>query len=108
MNCIHQLRADVLKALASHTRLHILDLLRNNEMTVCQITDALGANQSTISCHLNTLRINGLVTTRKQGTHVYYRLADETVNDLLALLDQILTAQCLSASKTLGCRIGDD
>ena len=108
MKCIHQLRVSVLKALASHTRLHILDLLSDNEMTVCDIAGTLETNQSTISCHLNTLRASGLVTARKEGTHVYYALADETVNEVLGLLDEMLRTQCLSDSETLGCRLGSD
>ena len=99
--CVHQLRLRVLKALASHTRLHILDLLSDGELTVQEIADSLKANQSTISCHLNTLRSSGLVGTRKEGTRVYYALADETVNEMLALLDETLKAQCLRDSEIL-------
>ncbi len=101
VQCVHKLRLRVLKGLASHTRLHILDLLNKSECTVQEIADALEANQSTISCHLNTLRASGLVATRKDGTHVYYTLAHDTVNEMLELLDEILKAQCLSDSETL-------
>ena len=101
MKCVHHLRVAVLKALASHTRLHILDLLTDVELTVCEIAEALEANQSTISCHLNTLRSSGLVATRKDGTRVYYSLADDTVNKMLGLLDEMLKAQCISDSETL-------
>ena len=105
--CVHKLRVEVLKALASHTRLHILDMLSDGEMAVCDIADALGSNQSTISCHLNTLRASGLVTTRKEGTRVYYGLAHETVIEMLALLDEVLKAQCLSDSETLALHAND-
>lgn len=101
IRCVHQLRLRVLKGLTSHTRLHIVDLLNKGERTVQEIADALKANQSTISCHLNTLRSSGLVATRKEGTRVYYTLAHETVNELLELLDNILKAQCLSDSEIL-------
>ncbi len=101
MRCIHHLRVEILKALASHTRLHVLDLLSASEMTVCEIAEALEVNQSTMSCHLSTLRASGLVTTRKEGTHVYYALSDDTVNRMLELLDEILKSQCLSDSEIL-------
>ena len=101
VRCVHELRLRVFKALASHTRLHILDLLSGGEHTVQEIAEALKANQSTISCHLNTLRASGLVATRKEGTRVYYTLAHETVNEMLELLDDILKAQCLSDSEAL-------
>ncbi len=107
IKCVHHLRVGILKALASHTRLHILDLLSEGEMTVCDIAKALEGNQSTISCHLNSLRTTGLVATRKEGTHVYYTIADETVNEVLELLDEILKTQCLSDSEVLEL-IGSD
>ncbi len=107
MGCVHQLRVEVLKALASHTRLHILDLLSDGERTVCDIADTLKTNQSTISCHLNTLRASGVVTTRKEGTRVYYAVAHEAVNEMLALLDAVLKAQCLSDSETLALHAND-
>ncbi len=99
--CVQKLRVEVLKALASHTRLHIIALLSDGEMAVCDIADALGSNQSTISCHLNTLRASGLVTTRREGNRVHYRLAHEAVDELLTLVDEILKTQCLSNSETL-------
>ena len=101
MRCIYHLRVDVLKALASHTRLQLLDLLSAREMTVCEMADTLEANQSTISCHLSTLRASGLVTTRKEGTSVHYAIADDTIIQMLELLDETLKSRCLSDSEIL-------
>ncbi len=84
-----------------------MDLLSDGEMTVCEMAGTLGMNQSTISCHLNTLRASGLVATRKEGTRVYYTIADETVNQMLELLDEILKTQCLSNSETLELMVSD-
>jgi len=101
MRCIYHLRVEVLKALASHTRLQVLDLLSASERTVCEMADTLEVNQSTISCHLSTLRASGLVTTRKEGTRAYYTIADDTVNQMLQLLDEMLKSRCLSDSEIL-------
>jgi len=70
-------------------------------MTVCDIAAALEVNQSTVSCHLNSLRASGLVTTRKEANRVFYALADDTINEMLRLLDEMLKTQCLSDSQTL-------
>ena len=107
VRCVYELRVEVLKALASHTRLHILDLLSAGERTVCDIAETLNSNQSTISCHLNTLRASGLVTTRREGTRVYYAVAHEAVTEMIALLDSVLKAQCLSDSETLALHAND-
>lgn len=64
------------KALADRTRLRILGLLVNGEVCVCDIHDSLGIPQPMASRHLAYLRRAGLVSTRKDGLWVHYRLAD--------------------------------
>ncbi|MCH8273953.1 MAG: winged helix-turn-helix transcriptional regulator [Armatimonadetes bacterium] len=73
--------AELFKALADDTRLRILRCLagceacRCRDVCVCELCDCLGVKSSTLSSHLNVLRQAGLVTVRKEGTWVYYRLA---------------------------------
>lgn len=59
-------------ALSDEKRLRILELLREGERCVCELTDALGAGQSLLSFHLKTLKEAGLVTDRREGRWVYY------------------------------------
>ena len=61
-------------ALAEPTRIQILELLRTKECCVQDMILALNVKQSYLSFHLKTLREAGLVTARKRGRHVYYRL----------------------------------
>lgn len=62
----------VAKAFADPTRVRILAALRAGELCVCELCDALGVTQSTLSTHLQVIRDAGLVQTRKQGKWVYY------------------------------------
>ena len=62
------------KALADATRVRILAALRGGELCVCELGDALGVTQSTLSTHLQVIREAGLVGTRKAGKWVYYSL----------------------------------
>lgn len=78
--------ASKLKAMGHPVRLQILDILRDGEVCVCHIETLLGKRQAYISQHLMTLRDAGLVSARRKGTQVYYRLSDNTVNDLLSLI----------------------
>jgi ArsR family transcriptional regulator len=64
-------------ALSDETRLQLLELLRDGEQCVCDLTGALDAAQSRLSFHLKTLKDAGLVTDRKQGRWVYYALNPE-------------------------------
>jgi DNA-binding transcriptional ArsR family regulator len=78
-------QAKLFQALAHPVRLRILDLLSRQEACVCHLTAALGQRQPYISQQLATLREAGLVTDRRDGTLIYYRLAGEA---LAGLLDQ--------------------
>lgn len=73
----------LLKGFADATRLRILCLLRGREVCVHEIVDALDMSQSAVSHQLRVLRDARLVSHRRDGRHVYYRLADDHVRELL-------------------------
>ena len=64
------------KALADPTRLRLIKLLGDEEVCVCSCVDVLKTNQSKVSRHLAYLRRAGLVTTRRDGKWVYYRIVN--------------------------------
>jgi len=66
----------ILKACAEDTRLRILNLLNDGELTVKKICQTLGISQSVISKHLSRLRLLSMVTDERQGNLVYYRLTN--------------------------------
>lgn len=72
-------QAALVKALAHPTRLQILDILAQDEACVCHMTAVLRQRQPYISQQLMILREAGLVTDRRDGVMVYYRLADPAV-----------------------------
>ncbi len=61
-------------ALSDPIRIQILELLRSQELCVCELCDRLEINQSKLSFHLKTLKEAGLVHGRQEGRWVYYRL----------------------------------
>lgn len=73
----------LLKGFADETRLTILCLLREGEVCVHDIVEAMDISQSGVSHQLRILRDARLVTSRKEGRHVFYRLADDHVKQLL-------------------------
>jgi ArsR family transcriptional regulator len=73
-------------ALSDPTRLQLLDLLRGGERCVCELTEALEAGQSRLSFHLRILKDAGLLLDRREGRWVYYRLNQEQVERLAAVL----------------------
>ncbi len=85
-NALFDQFARVGKALASGKRLELLDLLAQGERTVDALARASELGLTTASAHLQTLKAANLVTTRRDGTKVYYRLAGIDVAQLLALM----------------------
>ena len=68
---------DIFAVLSHETRLRCLLLLLDQaELCVCDLTAVIGAPQPSVSRHLGQLRTVGLVTDRRQGQWIYYRLAD--------------------------------
>jgi len=70
----YEARARIAKALAHPSRLLILDALSERERCVCELTDLVGSDQSTVSKHLAVLKQAGIVDDRKQGVMTYYRV----------------------------------
>lgn len=77
--------AAVFQALQSDTRLKILFLLKQKEMCVCELEQALSVTQSAISHGLRTLRQLDLVRVRKEGKFTIYYIADEHVGTLIEM-----------------------
>src|SRR3954465_1631957 len=83
---------NVFKALAHKTRLRILALLGNNEVCVCHIHDSLGLPQPTVSRHLAYLRRTGLVSARRDGVWMHYRVSASLAPEIRQVLDTSVEA----------------
>ena len=78
-----RVQARLFRALGHPVRLRILDVLSKQEACVCHLTALLGQRQPYVSQQLATLREAGLVADRRDGTLIYYRLADDHLAKLL-------------------------
>lgn len=78
--------AQRLRVIGDPNRIRILDLLRDGELSVAQLTTQLGTSQQNASKHLGVLLGAGIVARRKEGTSSFYRVADESV---YALCEQV-------------------
>src|SRR5919206_1294477 len=76
-------------AVAAPKRIELLDLLAQGEKTVEQLAEYIATPIKNTSAHLRVLRQARLVETRRDGTYVYYRLADDDVSRLLHTLEAL-------------------
>jgi ArsR family transcriptional regulator len=82
--------AELLQAIADPARLALVELISQGEVCVAELVSATGANESTVSQRLRTLRDRRVVATRREGKHIYYSLADDHVRELVdAVLDHV-------------------
>jgi DNA-binding transcriptional ArsR family regulator len=101
-----QLVAKYFRAFGDPTRLHILELLADGELSVGEIVERVGTSQPRTSAHLACLRWCGFVDTRREHRTVYYRLADERTRAMLDLAHAMLAdnAEHVAACQTIdGC-----
>lgn len=71
--------ADVMRTMGNPLRLRILHLLEEGELTVGEIVRSVPTTQANVSKHLTALRAAGLVSGRRDGVHVHYRISDPIV-----------------------------
>lgn len=83
-------------ALSDETRLDILHRLKDGELCVCELTDALHTGQSRLSFHLKVLKDAGLIHDRPEGRWIYYSIN----RDVLAEMNEAITS--MLTSKRLG------
>jgi DNA-binding transcriptional ArsR family regulator len=76
---LFELHEQLLKALANSRRLEIIHLLRDQEMSVTDIHSMLDLPQANISQHLIVLKESGVVNTRRDGKHIFYKLAHQNI-----------------------------
>ncbi|WP_339933648.1 metalloregulator ArsR/SmtB family transcription factor [uncultured Brevundimonas sp.] len=81
--------ARLLKAMANEKRLMILCQLDGRELQVGEMLARVSLSQSALSQHLGLLREEGLVSTRREGVAVFYRLANPAVAEVIATLAEI-------------------
>jgi ArsR family transcriptional regulator, virulence genes transcriptional regulator len=86
--------ADLLKLLANENRLLILcRLAASGEMSVGKLAEIVGLSQSALSQHLAKMRDEGLLATRRKAQTIYYHIADQNAQRVLALLKKIFCPQ---------------
>jgi rhodanese-related sulfurtransferase len=100
--------AQVGKALASPKRLELVDLLAQGERSVEVLAGRAGLGLTTTSNHLQVLRQAGLVSTRKHGTKVYYRLAGGDVAELWARLRDVASVHSADVDRARVAYLGEN
>jgi len=104
---LYQSLAKVAQALASGNRLQLLELMAQGERSVEALADLAGMTMANTSQHLQALRQAGLVSPRKEGQRVYYRLAGDDVVRLYDVLRTVAESRLAEMKQLVADFLGD-
>ena len=97
-------RVRVVKAMAHPTRMFIVDeLARAGERCVCELTEMVGVDISTVSKHLSVLKNAGIIADQKRGSQVYYRLRVPCILDFFRCIESVLECKSDGATRCGRC-----
>jgi ArsR family transcriptional regulator len=82
---LQDFKAEIFKALSHPTRIRILEVLRERQMSVSDLGNALGLDISNVSQHLTVLRHKGILVGHKEGLTIYYRVTNKRLYKILDL-----------------------
>ena len=98
----YEARARIIKAMAHPTRLFIVDeLSKVGERCVCELTEMVGTDMSTVSRHLALLKGAGLVEDEKRGQMVFYRLRVKCILDFFECVESVMECNARSQRELL-------
>ena len=86
----YEARAKIAKALAHPSRQLILDVLADGDRCVCELTELVGADQSTVSKHLAVLKQAGIIEDRKEGVMTFYSLKTRCIQGIWECIEKVL------------------
>lgn len=97
----YEARARIAKAMAHPTRILILEVLQERDWCVCELTELVGADQSTVSKHLAVLKQAGLVEDRREGVMIFYRMRCKCIMSFLDCIESVLQANLKAHQEVL-------
>jgi len=98
----YEARARIARALGHPSRLVMLDALAEGELCVCELTELVGADQSTVSKHLSVLKQAGIVSDRKEGTMMFYRLKVSCLQGFWQCIESVLKENLKTQQAAMG------
>jgi len=98
----YEARARIIKAMAHPTRLFIVDeLAKNGERCVCELTEMVGVDMSTVSRHLSILKNAGIIEDEKRGAQVYYSLRVCCIVDFFECVESVMKRNAKDQQRVL-------
>ena len=95
-DALRQFKSQIFQGLANPTRIAIVELLRDGELSAGKLIEKLGIEQANASQHLAVLRARQIVVSRKVGNQVFYSIRDHALTEVLDILRRYFYSQLSS------------
>lgn len=92
-DALRQFKSEIFRGLAHPTRIAIVEILRDGELSAGRLIEKLGIEQANASQHLSVLRSRQIVVSRKVGNQVYYSIRDRALIEVLDILRRYFYTQ---------------
>ncbi len=90
MKELYKLHAEMCKVFSNSTRLEILNLLRDKQLSVTELIEKTKLSQANISQHLSIMKSKGIVTSNREGKNIYYKLTNPKIIKAFDIIREIL------------------
>ena len=98
---LYEMQAELCKTLTNPKRIEILNTLKSEEKTVTELVEALGASKANVSQHLAVMRHRGILSTRREGANIHYRVSNPKVIEACVLMKEVLFEQHAAKKKAV-------
>ena len=96
MKELYKIHAELCKVFSNSTRLEILNLLRDKEMSVTELIEKAKLSQANISQHLAIMKYQGIVTSNRRGKNIYYKLTNPKIIKAFDIIREVLNERLRS------------
>ena len=90
---LNKIQSEFCKVVTHPSRIKIIHLLGEAEMSVSEIVEKIGQSQSNVSQHLTILKMNKIIEERREGQKIYYRLSNHKIIEACNIIREILAVQ---------------
>ncbi len=87
---LYEIHADICKTLGNAKRIEILNALGDKELSVSELVNVLGISPANVSQHLAVMRQKGILTSRREGNNIYYKVSNPKVITACGLMREVL------------------
>ncbi len=99
MEQIYEMHADVCKIFSHAKRLEIINSLKEKELSASELIERIGISKANLSQHMSVLKAKGVISTRREGINIYYRIANPKIIQACNLMREVLMEQLREKGK---------